>query len=150
MYSSCQKSLILCETKFRPQFHLVSDMEVKCYLKAKKKKNMKKPFINPELLTKIYLHSFVYCYWRGSLTRLGSFHFYPYPLKEDFLKFHTPRNSTSTCSPSDIQILCDFRGILLLNPLDLFFVDLSVSLLSYTGCPKKSFRLLNLNDFANF
>ena len=34
-YSSCQKSLILCETKFRPQFHLVSDMEVRCYLKAK-------------------------------------------------------------------------------------------------------------------
>ena len=34
-YSSCQKSLILCETKFRPQFHPVSDMEVKCYLKAK-------------------------------------------------------------------------------------------------------------------
>ena len=34
--------------------------------------------------------------------------FYPYPLKEDFLKFHTPRNFTSRCSLSDIQILCEF------------------------------------------
>ena len=46
--------------------------------------------------------------------------FYLYPFKEDFLKFHTHRNYTSTCSPSDIQILCDFRSILLLNPLNLF------------------------------
>ena len=34
--------MILCETKFRPQYHPVSDMEFKCYLKAKRKKNMKK------------------------------------------------------------------------------------------------------------
>ena len=69
----------------------------------------------------------------------GSFHFLSVPpTKEDFLKFHTPRNFTLRCSPSDIQILCDFRAsksnpsalrnitfiaILLLNPLDLFFVD---------------------------
>ena len=35
--------------KIRPQFHPVSDMEVECYLKAKKKKNIKKPFINKNL-----------------------------------------------------------------------------------------------------
>ena len=117
-------------------------MEVKCYLKAKKKKNMEKLFINKNIPA-------LFCLLL--LTRqFDKAIFYPYPLKEDFLKFHTPRNFTSTCSPSDIQIFCDFRGILLLNPLDLFFVDFSFSLLSYTGYPKKSFRLLNLNDFASF
>ena len=30
--------------------------------------------------------------------------------KKDVLKFHTPRTFTSRCSPSDIQILCDFRA----------------------------------------
>ena len=114
-------------------------MEVKCYLKAKKKKNMKKPFIKKItcILLSFVIDPAVWQGWDHSI-------FIHTPLKEDFLKFHTPRNFTSTFSPSDIKILCDFRGTLFLNPLDL----LSFNLLSHTGI--KSFRLLNLNDFANF
>ena len=55
----------------------------------------------------------------------------PPPPKEDFLKFHTPRYSTSRSPPPEIQILCDFRAsnpseyhIQCWTPSDLFFVDL--------------------------
>ena len=120
-------------------------MEVKCYLKAEKKKNIKNPFINKNLPA-----LFCLLLLTRQFDKAGVIPFLSIPLKEGFLKFHTPRNYTSTCSPSDIQILCDFRDILSLNRLNLFiFVDFSFSLLSYTGCPRKASDL-NLNDFANF
>ena len=119
-------------------------MEVKCYLKAKTKKNIKKPFFNKNLPSLVCLLLLT-----RQFDKAGVIPFLSIPLKEGFLKFHTPRNFTSTCSPSDIQILCDFRGILLLNPLDLFFVDFSFSLLSYTGVSQKSFRH-KFDVFANF
>ena len=79
-------------------------MEVKCYLKAKRKKNMKKPFINKNLPALFRVLLLTRQFDKAGVIPF----FYPYPLKEDFLKFHTPRNIT-------------FSAILLLNPLDLFF-----------------------------
>ena len=79
-------------------------MEVKCYLKAKRKKNMKKPFINKNLPALFRVLLLTRQFDKAGVIPF----FYPYPLKEDFLKSHTPRNIT-------------FSAILLLNPLDLFF-----------------------------
>ena len=108
-------------------------MEVRCYLKAKTEGNMKNPFINKNLPAPFCLLLLM-----GQFDKAGVIPFFIHtPLREDFLEFHTPRNYTSTCS-SDIQILCDFRGIFVAEPLEfVFFVDFSLSLLSYAGCLKK-------------
>ena len=109
-------------------------MEVNCYLKAKKKKNMKKPFINKNLPA-----LFCLLLLTRQFDKAGVIPFLSIPPQGGLLEIPYFSKFYFDVFPSDIQILCDFRGILLLNPLDLIFVDLSFSLLSYTVCPKKAY-----------
>ena len=79
-------------------------MEVKCYLKAKRNKNMKKPFINKTLPALFRVLLLMRHFDKAGVIPI----FYPYLLKEDFLKFNTPHNFASTRFPSDMQILGEF------------------------------------------